>query len=215
VALQFGTGELVARLRRALDIKGKVSLGIDETVVPVFNIFDATRPPFRKTGIRWFADVLATGSAGNMGRVRIFHNTPSDQLIDGLIFSVTAGGTPPAIQFFVGAGPAGLAGGLAARTTEIVTLDAGGVPSRPIPIQTFVDDITPTSLSQNFYSVVGDTSGEGSVILPVEIVIPAAKKDSPITNAPCITIEISATDQPFRLSATGLFWDAVPLDART
>jgi len=215
MAIQFGTGELVARLRRALDVKGKVSLGVDETVVPVFNIFDATRPPFRKTGIRWFVDRLVPGGVGVMGRIRIFHNTQSDQLIDGFVFNIDAGGSPPAPRWFVGAGPAGVGGGLAARTTEIVQLDAGGVPSRPVPIQTFVDTITPTSLSQNFYSVVVDTSGEGTVILPVEIVIPAAKPGSPITNAPCITVEIAATDQPYRLSVTGLFWDAVPLDART
>jgi len=138
-----------------------------------------------------------------------------DQLIDQFIFSVTAGGTPPAIQFFVGAGPAGAAGGVPVRTTEIMPIDAGGVPSRPIPITTIVDTITPTSLSQRFYSVVGDTSGEGSVILPVEIVLPAAKRDSPVTNSPAITVENSATDQPYTLSVTGLFWDSLPLDALT
>jgi len=215
MAMQFGSGEPVSRMRRALDVKGKLNLAIDEVIVPILQLFDATRPPFRRTGIRWFADITASGGVGVMGRIRIVNPTNIDQLIDGMIFSVTAGGTPPAIQFFVGAGPAGAAGGVAVRTTEVMPIDAGGVPSRPIPITTIVDTITPTSLSQNFYSVVGDTSGEGSVILPVEIVLPAAKRGSPITNSPAITVEISATDQPFRLSVTGLFWDSLPIDALT
>ena len=215
MALVFGSGEPVSRLRRALDVKGKLALAVDEIIVPVLTIFDATRPPFRKTGIRWFADVLASGGVGTMGRVRIINPTNIDQLIDGFIFSVTAGGTPPALQFFVGAGPAGAAGGVPVRTTEIVVADAGGVPSRQLPITTLVDAITPTSLSQRFYSVVGDTSGEGSVILPVEIVMPGSKKNTPATNTTAITVEISATDQPFTLSVTGLYWDALPLDALT
>jgi len=65
MALIFGSGEPVSRLRRSLDLKGKVNLSVDEIIVPTLTVFDATRPPFRRTGIRWFADVNVPDVVGS------------------------------------------------------------------------------------------------------------------------------------------------------
>jgi len=213
MAIIIGSGEPVSRLRRSLDVKGKVNLSVDEILVPTIEIFDATRPPFRKTGVRWFADITVPAVAAQLGRFRVFHNIVIDQLVDSIILTELTGSG--AQQFRVGAGPAGAAGGLAVRTTEIMPLDAGGAISRALPILTLVDSITPTSLSQNFYTVTIGAPGEESMILPVEIVLPAAKPDSPITNAPCLTIETTSSNRPFHVSISGLFWDSLPLDSLT
>jgi len=211
--MQFGSGEPVSRLRRALDVKGKMNLGVDETIVPVLNIFDATEPPFRKTGVRWFFDTGIGSVVGEVGRLRIFHQLGIDQLVDYFAFSSTAGAG--VIQFIVGQGPAGGASGLPVRTTEIVTIDSGGVIGRRIPILTLADSIFPSSISQSFAHTAFDADNLTPGVIRLPIVIPAAKPDSPITNAPCLTIECGKVTQAFRVTISGLYWDSLPLNSKT
>ncbi len=212
--MQFGSGEPVSRLRRSLDIKGKVNLGIDETIVPVLNVFNATEPPFRKTGVRWFFDTQVGPSAVEFGRVRIFHSLPIDQLVDYIAVSSTAGAG--FIDFRIGAGPAGAVGGSPVRTTEIMPVDSGGVISRPLPILIFVDFITPSSLSQLFGHIGFDAASVVQGVWNLPIVLPAQPdRDDPITNAPTLTIECLKVNQAFRLMASGLYWDSLPLDSKT
>jgi len=212
MALIFGSGEPVSRLRRALDVKGKVNLGVDEIIVPTMQLFDATEPPFRKTGVRWWAKLQVASVVGELGRVRIFHELPVDQLIDKIVATSPGGNT---MDIIVGAGPAGIAGGLAVRTTEIVQVDSGGVVSRPLPILTFIDSVTPTSLSQEFFQVNFPNTPETRYLENLDIVLPARANPGPITNAPCITIECTRAQFAFTVSISGLFWDSLPLDART
>lgn len=210
--LIFGSGEPVSRLRRALDLKGKVNLGIDETIVPVLNIFNATEPPFRRTGVRWYQNINVPGVAGELGRVRIFHQLPIDQLIDTFHFIVETAAISP--RFIVGAGPSGAAGGSNVRTTEIVRVDSGGVPSRALPILTLADTVTPTSLSQEFFEVV--SQADETHIVKNDLVLPAQPdRADPITNAPTITIEGDVAGLAFRVSLSGLYWDSLPLNDRT
>ncbi len=210
----FGSGEPVSRLRRALDVKGKVNLQVDETIVPVLQIFDATAPPFRRTGIRWFLDATVGPIAGQFGRVRMFHTLPIDQLIDYISVSSVSGAGY--IDFQIGAGPPGIAGGTAVRTTEIMRVDSGGVPSRELPIQFLADTTTPTSLSQLFGHLGFDADNEVPGKWELPIVLPAqSDRGDPITNAPTITVECLKVNQGFHFCASGLYWDSLPLDATT
>jgi len=213
MAMQFGSGEPVSRLRRALDVKGKMNLGVDETIVPVLQIFDATEPPFRKTGVRWFFDTGVGSTAGEVGRLRIFHQLPIDQVVDYIAFSATAGAG--VIQFIVGQGGAAAAGGLPVFTTEIKTIDTGGVIARSIPILTLADTIFPSSINQSFAHTAFDADNLTPGIIRLPIVIPAAKENSPLTNAPTLTIECGKVTQAFRVMVSGLYWDSLPLNSKT
>jgi len=214
MALIFGSGELVSRLRRSLDLKGKVNLGIDETVVPVLNVFDSTEPPFRRTGVRWFLSVDVGPIVGQFGRLRIFHTLPIDQVVDRISAFAKAGAGAMALR--IGMGPSGAGGGLFARTTEIMPLDSGGVISRPIPIQFIADTVTPTSISTLFWQIAWDNDSVVPGLMEIPIVLPAQPdRTDPITNAPTLTLEIDRTDQPVTISVSGLYWDSLPLDART
>lgn len=214
MALQFGSGEPVSRLRRSLDVKGKLNLGVDETIVPVLKIFDSTEPPFRRTGVRWFMNVAIGPIAGELGRLRIFHTLPIDQLVDHVHAFAAAGAG--VIGVTIGQGPAGAAGGIAVRTTEVMPLDSGGVISRPLPIQ-FVADTTPvTSISSAFWVSGFDADNMVPVDFNLPIVLPAQPdQGDPITNAPTLTIECQKVTQVISISVSGLYWDSLPLDART
>lgn len=210
----FGSGEPVSRLRRSLDIKGKVSLQVDETIVPVLKIFDSTEAPFRRTGVRWFTSVTFAPVVGEQPRLRIFHTLPIDQLVDRVeVFSRAGAG---AQRVFIGAGPAGVAGGTAMRTTEVMPLDAGGVISRQIPILFFADTVVAPTLSQTFWSMAWDADSVVPGVFDLPIVIPAQPdQGDPITNAPTLTIEGDVVNQDVIISVSGLYWDSLPLDART
>jgi len=212
--MQFGSGEPVSRLRRSLDVKGKMNLGLDETIVPVLNVFDATEPPFRRTGVRWYFNVAIGPIVGELARVRIFHTLPIDQLIDGVSAFAAAGAG--AIGVLIGAGGAAAAGGTPVRTTEIMPLDTGGVISRPLPILFLADTVPVSTLSQTFWATAFDADS----VIPAEfnfpIVLPGQPdQGDPITNAPTLEIECQKVNQVLSVSVTGLYWDSLPLDART
>lgn len=214
MGIQFGSGEPVSRLRRSLDIKGKVNLGVDETIVPVLKIFDSTEPPFRRTGVRWFTEATIGPIVGEFCRLRIFHTLNIDQLVDTITVFAKAGSG--AISMRIGQGPAGVAGGTPVRTTEIMPLDSGGVISRPLPILAFADTVTPQSISNVFWHLAWDSDSVVPGLMELPIVIPAQPdRADPITNAPTLTMECSSTNQTMSVAVSGLYWDSLPLDART
>jgi len=49
----LGTGEQSERLRRLLDLRGRIDTSIDETVVPTILVGDATGPGYRRSGRKW------------------------------------------------------------------------------------------------------------------------------------------------------------------
>lgn len=44
--LTIGLGDIANRLRRALDVRGRIPTALDETIVPVVLVRDASAPPF-------------------------------------------------------------------------------------------------------------------------------------------------------------------------
>lgn len=81
--LGFGSGELADRMRRALDIRGRIPLAVDEVVVPVALVSEPQSAPFRISGRRCFAGSSpGAGGAGTILQVRIQNPTQVDALLD-------------------------------------------------------------------------------------------------------------------------------------
>lgn len=212
MALTFGSGEQVDRLRRGLDIKGRVILGVDEIVVPTVNVGDFTVPPIRKSGIRWYAPLQVAAVAGEVGRYRVFHNLTVDQLVDQIILRAGA-----ETKFTIGSGAVGAVGGTAARTTELVSLPlaggfGGGAISRPLGIFTLADSNVGFTGTDDLIKVV--VTAATSLILPVEIVLPAVR-DPLAPNFSTLTIECTTVNLEFFATCSGLYFDTLPLNVST
>lgn len=211
MALIFGSGEPVSRVRRGLDVKGKVNLGLDEIVVPVATTIDLTIPPIRRSPVRWWAFRSVPAIVGELGRFRIFHQNATDQVIDYISVTSSTG-----MSIRVGHGPGGDVNGLAVRTTELMDADTGGVISRPVGILTLADSITPTSIGTVLFGA-RVLPGSTAVILERRaLVLPAMPEPAdPITNAPTLTIESLDANELFEVSISGLLYDAIPITFRT
>jgi len=212
MALTFGSGEQVDRLRRGLDIKGRVVLGVDEIVVPTVNVGDFTVAPIRKSGIRWYAPLVIPAVAGELGRYRVFHQNPVDQLIDKIMLVADAN-----MNILIGSGVVGAAGGIAARTTELVTLPlqggaGGGQISRPIGIFTLADSNVGATVVNTLIITEIDTTVP--TILDVGIVLPAVR-DPAAPNFSTLTIEGQNANTLFRVTCSGLYFDTLPLNVTT
>lgn len=93
--LQIGLGDIANRLRRALDIRGRIPTALDETVVPVVIVRDADGPPFALdpsylTGQRELAAI-----AGVQGHVAIANIGPPGSvfMLDALWLSNSVAGS--------------------------------------------------------------------------------------------------------------------------
>lgn len=211
MALIFGSGEPIDRLRRAFDVKGKVNLAVDETIVPIILLQDASRPPFRKTGLRWWAPQVVASVVGELARYRVFHTFDSDQLIDQIILCNLMGFRN---DFTIGHGPFGVAVASRARTTENVNIgNLGGIISKPTFIQSFADSVTPASIGSPLLEV--SVPPNDSLIVPVEIVLPAAGPGAAFGAASTLTIESAAAAVNVNITCSGLLFDSLPLNVRT
>jgi len=213
MALGFGSGEQVDRLRRGLDIKGRVVLGVDEIVVPTVLVGDFTDAPYRKSGIRWWAPQPVAAVVGELGRYRVFHQLPVDQLIDRLYFTAVN-----QIIVRIGSGVVGAtAGATAARTTELVRLPlaggaGGGAISRPIGIFTLGDTNVGVTITADLLRLTIGPTPTG--FIPVEIVLPAVR-DPSAPNFSTLTIESQNTNTQMNVTASGLYFDTLPLNSTT
>jgi len=212
MALTFGSGEQVDRLRRGLDIKGRVVLGVDEIVVPTVNVGDFTGPPIRKSGIRWYAPAFVPAVVGERGRYRIFHNNAVDQLVDRFYMQAVS-----AMDMLIGGGAVGAAAGAtAAFTTELVRLPlqggaGGGAIGRNIGIFTLVDSNVGPTVTQQFMRPQIQTL---TLQLDVEIVLPAVR-DPAAPNFSTLTLEANTPNVAFNVACSGLYFDTLPLNSLT
>lgn len=209
MALVFGSGEQVDRLRRGLDIKGRVVLGVDETIVPTVLVGDFTAAPYRKTGIRWYAPLPIGAVAAQFGRYRVFHTNTVDQLIDRFYLAANAG-----MDVRIGAGEFGAVGGTAAVTTELVSLPlgGGGAITRPLGIFALADQNAAVTMVTDLFRV--DVPAIGTLIVPCEIVLPAVR-DPELPNFSTLTVEARSVNIAFTCCASGLYFDTLPLNVRT
>ncbi len=213
MAIIFGSGEPVSRLRRGLDVKGKVNLGLDEIVVPMALVSDFTAAPYRRSPVRWWANANVAGGAGLFTRAQLANTSGRDQLIDRIYYRTDA---VAALNVGSGLGMAPGAG-TPARTTELVSVppNATGDISRALPIEVLGSTITPTSLFDIFLSCPGSDSLIGQVI-PVEIVLPAAPRpELPAANVTTLTAELTVQNVIMDITFSGLYFDQLPLDSRT
>lgn len=197
MALIFGSGEPTSRLRRALDVKGKVNLGLDETVVPVVVVGEYQNAPFRTSGVQFFGALRVAGVAATSSRVRL--NNLTD--VDAVIRRIWLSNPVSAFQVFhIGTGPVGVAGGSNVFTTERVDTFVLGTPSRQLGLNLIGDTISPTSLSRVFHrlSVPALTSLE----VPCELVVPS--------RLGAITIETLGIQTNIEVGFEGVFIDDIP-----
>ena len=212
MALIFGSGEPVSRLRRGLDVKGKVNLGLDEIVVPIAAVSDFTGPPYRRSPVRWWSLTSVTGVGALFTGVRLVNTTGRDQLLDRLIVR-----TEIDTRFTLGSGlPVAPGAGTPARTTELVSI-AAAVPgdiSREVPIEALGFTVTPSSIFDLLMHVPVEAAR--GIDLPLQIVLPATPRpDDPLQNATTLTVEIDNTDVNASFTFSGLYFDQLPLDSRT
>lgn len=216
MALTFGSGEQVDRLRRGLDIKGRVVLAVDEIVVPVVNVGDFTGPPIRKTGIRWWTNIDVPAVAAERGQCRIFHFMPNDQLLDTLILRAAGA----ALLFRIGSGQVGTAAGATtAQTTELVDLPiaggfGGGAIARGVGMFSEADSSVGSTLTNRFIELAGANAVDR--VFHGDIVLPATNDpEGGVGNPSTITIESNSLNVAFSVTASGLYFDTLPLNVRT
>ena len=212
MAIIFGSGEPVSRLRRGLDVKGKVNLGLDEIVVPMALVSDFTGAPYRRSPVRWWAHSNVTGVPLLFSGFRLANTSGRDQLLDR-IFVRTEVDTRIGIGSGLGVAPAA---GTPARTTEIVAVPANatGDISREIPIEILPFTVTPSTIFDVL--VQANVPAVAGLDLSVQIVLPATPRpEDPLQNVTTLTAEIVNLDVNTTITFSGLYFDQLPLDLRT
>lgn len=199
--LPFGTGELANRLRRSLDLRGRIPLLIDEVVVPTMPVSDGTKAPFRTSGRRAGAFVFQAAVAGQFASFRIQNPTPVDAVLDRLsVFTASPAGSVWAI----GVGAGSVAGvGTALSTTELV--DA----SQSLILSTGLSVVAATAAASTLAVVLfgGFLAGNGvspppsQDVYDLDLVIPAGG---------ALTAEIFALNSDARLAVSCRFYDDIP-----
>jgi len=194
----FGTGEVVNRLRRLLDLRGRFGMQVDETVVPVALIGDGTQPPFRNSGRRWSGVASTTAVLAENHFVEILNLSGFDQVIDRIRVL-------GAVEFTIRLGPSLVAApGVNVRTTERNPLPAGGGLNDVglvVAIAMREGNGDPTSDVQ-VAQLQPDTGVKGVVEgLDQAIVLPPG--------ASCFVRSLT-TNVVINVSASGLFYDDVP-----
>lgn len=84
--LEFNVGELSARVRRALGVRGRMPLDIDERAAINIGAMDVDRAPFRADGARFYVSIVQAAVAGQNAHVAIASNNSTQQfthVIDG------------------------------------------------------------------------------------------------------------------------------------
>lgn len=121
----FGSGEIAARARRLMDVRGKVSFQLDETVAPVVILGDGSRSPFRQNVRHWCARIPVTAAVGNFSAVFLTNSSDRDFLLKALSADSTV-----ALEVQIGAAPA-----IPGTATELfqVQLTTEGIDARTAP----------------------------------------------------------------------------------
>jgi hypothetical protein len=84
--LDIQQGGYADKLRRALGVRGRMPLRLDESVVPVVQVQDLDRPPYRSDAQEFGTNVFATGMAAvfNFGAIGLATSQPGAIVVDGL-----------------------------------------------------------------------------------------------------------------------------------
>lgn len=77
MALPFNVGEISARLRRALSVRGRMPLDLDERVAIQITGLDAAVAPWRQDGCSWQLVRTITAVAAQFPEVTFFNTGPS------------------------------------------------------------------------------------------------------------------------------------------
>lgn len=168
--LPFGTGELASRVRRALDLRGRIPFMLDEVVVPVQLVHDATTAPFRRSGRTAWNTVNVQGGGATVPVIRIENPTELDQVLEGALLWSSIAASNSSILI----GPSSVAntgGGTFFTTTE----GTDGAAFNRTPLNFVTSTPAATTITANMLQVVFGTATSESLWVPLDIVIPAGR----------------------------------------
>ena len=95
--LPFGNGELAARARTGLDLRGRIPFALDEVLVPTVSLLELDRAPFRTDGVEWWGSNGRTPAAGQFAQVAVTPGDGAQAVVDQIIIS----NVDPAAALFV------------------------------------------------------------------------------------------------------------------
>lgn len=98
--LPIQLGELANRIRRAFDVRGRMPLALDETVVPVLIVGDATDFPFSLDPLGFAGHGFVVGQAANRACVAVSNQGPEGSIavIEQLVVSTSTGAASQDIE---------------------------------------------------------------------------------------------------------------------
>lgn len=172
-----GSGEIGQRLARGLDIKGRVQVEVDESVVPVAQVINLDQPPHRTDGVIAFGGQARTAAALQFPACSIFNPTSQNQIVDYVLI-----GNPVAGEWTISLATDAIAARPLAGGTQVSLISTENV-------QEFqVDGLILTPLLALSYSVAavpipgtvdigrGVVPASHSVLVPLDLVLPPGKQ---------------------------------------
>jgi len=217
----FGTGEVVTRLRRLLDLRGMFAMQVDETLVPTVLVGDGTASPARGSGRRWHINQTVNVLVNNF--VEVINLSGFDQKIDRIYIRLSEttgiGSLPTLLTATVKVGPTLSVAVTQARTTERNPLPAGGgVNDVGVVVgigstegtgdptaDVFVADVG-AQIDQNLAVLGGNTARWQSIIQLTTLDVILPPRSSCFIRCPQLPLASTA----FAATVSGFFFDDVP-----
>jgi len=210
----FGTGEIVNRLRRVLDLRGKFGMQVDETLVPVVVTHDATKAPYRLTARRWSGVNSHAAVVANASYIEIQNTSPFLQILDRLHIAIGPLALitdQPSAQIGIAAS-VGSGTPIQARTSEV---RAGGVSVQSLGLTLFEGNGNPILAGNLFDQVYPEGWPVGGAAVGVivgifveglDLVIPAGASAFVSTGDAVLPV----LNVRLLVAASGFYFDDVP-----
>jgi hypothetical protein len=146
--LQINVGDIGARIARALSIKGRIPVALDETAVPVAQLFDFTDSLFSQNPATFIANLPIVGGTPNFGAVQYWVPPTINVVakIDAVILSDVSTTVPVnPLLLYLTRNTSQIAGSSAAQDTAILNQDVGSTQTLPLRTQGKVETANPAA----------------------------------------------------------------------
>lgn len=177
--LDFNVAELVSRSVRALRVRGRVPYTLDDSVVPVVQVFDATRAPYRDVEQRYRSMTPAVGPVAGEVPTFCIHNRTGQPVVLEEVEIINRSGAPQNVvslwglfsgtdnRFWTGE-PGIKLPNIAPLGAQLLTLPGVVISYGTTPVATVPDAFSP------IFAIVQSTAGvENRMRFPgLEITIP-------------------------------------------
>lgn len=185
--------ELISRFRRAFGVRGSLSISVDEVAVPTVAVFNASGPPFRRTGLRWSVSRILAPAAGQVGMVNVGPIDGSSLVVDKLIVSNTSAAGVGFIWFTQPSPPTGAIPDAFCPEFDVTTTTRGVV-----GVASFATTPAPSGVAPS-ESWALPAGGFADLVREI-VILPGCS----------LTVASDTVAQPFRLSISGLWFPSNP-----